>query len=262
MKFITLPADANNNSRVIPVDQITSYYAGGNGTVVVTTGAVAHTYTTSSASDSDAGRMIQQIAFALDTTSDGGTVIYDAPERVTGLTASATAPNIISVSWNSHNCNCRYVLRRSLVSGSGYTDVYSGVGTSVDDYAPAGSTYYYTVVAINVGGESPASTEVSAYSYAESVSIVSASPSIVDRYNGGTEVTIYGYGFNSPMLAGAVVQMDPNGDGQDYVNCVVNFFTDTSIQFVSVPCTQQDINVRIYLAPNEIALGEDLLDAL
>ncbi len=260
MKTITLPADASNEALTIPASQISSFYAAAGGLVKLVSGPTTYTYTTAQASDEVAAKMVRQIAFAIGSTGDGNFQIVDTSDAPSNAASSNTGLGIITVSWDAVGANYQYSLLRSLVSGSGYVEVYSGGGTSVDDAAPVGGPYYYVVVASNTAGESPYSTEVSAVSNT-SPAIVSASPTNIS-YGGGTVVTIIGFGFQAPMDAGAVVQIDPDGTGSGYQNCAVNYYSDTVIQIVTVPTIALNVNLRLFLDPNELALAQDILTSV
>ena len=81
----------------------------------------------------------------------------------TGLTA-ATGNAQVTLSWNALSGATSYNVKRSLLSGGPYTTVATGVtGTSYHDSGLAnGTTYYYVVSAVNAGGESANSSQVSA----------------------------------------------------------------------------------------------------
>lgn len=84
------------------------------------------------------------------------------PDAPTGLTATPNAMQV-GLSWNAVSGATSYTVRRSTTSGSGYTDLATGVtGTTYNDTtATLGTTYYYVVTATNSGGTSPASSQVS-----------------------------------------------------------------------------------------------------
>jgi len=87
------------------------------------------------------------------------------------LTATAVASNQVYLAWPGITNAVSYNLKRSTVSGSGYTLVASDIAATAcyDSAAVASTTYYYVVSAINGGGESANSTQSSATTPAPSV---------------------------------------------------------------------------------------------
>jgi fibronectin type 3 domain-containing protein len=84
------------------------------------------------------------------------------PSVPTGLTALA-ANNQVALSWTASTGAMSYNVKRSTTSGSGYTTLTSLTTTSYTDTTPVnGTTYYYVVSAVNTGGESANSSQVSA----------------------------------------------------------------------------------------------------
>ncbi|MGO8674134.1 MAG: choice-of-anchor tandem repeat GloVer-containing protein, partial [Capsulimonadaceae bacterium] len=82
----------------------------------------------------------------------------------TGLTATAGNAQV-SLSWTSTVGATSYNIYRATVSGAeGSTDCQSGITTTTytDTGLTNGTTYFYTVAAVNVGGVSPQSKEASA----------------------------------------------------------------------------------------------------
>jgi hypothetical protein len=86
-----------------------------------------------------------------------------APLAPAGLTATSSN-TAVALSWTSSAGADSYILRRSTTSGSGYTDIASGLTgtTCLDTGVVNGTTYYYVVAATNSYGLSPNSSEVSA----------------------------------------------------------------------------------------------------
>jgi DNA/RNA endonuclease G (NUC1)/fibronectin type 3 domain-containing protein len=84
------------------------------------------------------------------------------PAIPTGL--SATAGNAhVALTWSAALGATGYNVKRSTVSGSGYTTIATRATTSYDDTAVAnGTTYYYVVSATSTAGESANSSEVAA----------------------------------------------------------------------------------------------------
>lgn len=83
------------------------------------------------------------------------------PARPLTLTAASTASAIV-LDWEESAGAAAYRIKRSTVSGSGYTVIATTAASSwTDATAAAGTTYYYTVVAINAAGlEGGAAPEV------------------------------------------------------------------------------------------------------
>jgi subtilisin family serine protease len=84
------------------------------------------------------------------------------PDAPTGLAATPDAAKV-ALSWSSVTNATSYTVKRSTTSGSGYTDLATGLtSTSYNDTTgTAGTLYYYVVVAVNAGGNSANSSEVS-----------------------------------------------------------------------------------------------------
>ena len=82
----------------------------------------------------------------------------------TGLTATVVSSSQINLSWGATAGATGYNVKRATVSGGPYATVASGIATSSysDIGLPGGTTYYYVVSALNAGGESSNSPEVSA----------------------------------------------------------------------------------------------------
>ena len=90
--------------------------------------------------------------------SKNTTVIPDAP---TGLTATSNG-NQVTLNWNSVPYCTGYTVKRAIYSGGPYTIIQSNhPSTSFIDTPPTNGTYYYVVSAVNYGGESTNSNEVS-----------------------------------------------------------------------------------------------------
>ncbi len=99
------------------------------------------------------------------TWSEAVDYIVAAPSAPTGLGATAGG-NSVSLTWNAAaGSPVSYNVKRSTVSGSGYVTVSGAgavTGTNFTDSVTGGTTYYYVVSAVNAGGESANSSEVSA----------------------------------------------------------------------------------------------------
>ena len=84
-----------------------------------------------------------------------------APVAPAGL--SATAGNSqAGLTWNSSSGAASYNVKRSITNGGPYTIISSPAGTNYTDAGLAnGTAYYYVVSAVNAGGESANSSQVS-----------------------------------------------------------------------------------------------------
>ncbi|MBE1443770.1 pectate lyase [Paenibacillus sp. OAS669] len=87
----------------------------------------------------------------------------EPPASPTGLVATA-AISQVSLQWSSVTGAASYNVKRSTTKGGVYTTIATNVtGTSyTDKELTNGTTYYYVVSAVNAGGESANSSEVSA----------------------------------------------------------------------------------------------------
>ena len=102
------------------------------------------------------------------------TITY--PATPTGLTASATGAQSISVSWSTATSANTYTLQRATSTSGPWTTVYSGPNTSDPDTGlHAGTTYYYEVLAGNSSGNSAFSSSVSTITYPATPAGLSAS---------------------------------------------------------------------------------------
>ena len=84
---------------------------------------------------------------------------------VTPTSLVATASNaVVSLSWNGSAGADSYLVKRSTTSGSGYTNIATGVTATsyLDSGVVSGTTYYYVVAATNIYGASLNSAEASA----------------------------------------------------------------------------------------------------
>ncbi|MBW8865140.1 MAG: hypothetical protein JF609_09515, partial [Verrucomicrobia bacterium] len=96
------------------------------------------------------------------------TVLVMSPANqppVTPTSLVATASNaVVSLSWNGSAGADSYLVKRSLTSGGGYTNLATGVTATsyLDAGLINGTTYYYVAAAMNANGVSSNSIEVSA----------------------------------------------------------------------------------------------------
>lgn len=84
------------------------------------------------------------------------------PGTPTGLSCTS-GPSSLSLAWTAAPGASTYTVRRSTTQGGPYSVLQTGVANPayVDPAVTFGTTYYYTVSAVNGGGESAASGEVS-----------------------------------------------------------------------------------------------------
>lgn len=99
------------------------------------------------------------------TWADAVNYTIAPPGTPTGL-AATPGNNSVSLTWTAPaGSPASYNVKRSTTSGSGYVTVSTlgaVTGTSFTDNVVGGTTYYYVVSAVNAGGESANSSEVSA----------------------------------------------------------------------------------------------------
>ncbi len=96
----------------------------------------------------------------------------------TGLTATATGPQSISITWNTVTGATTYALQRSTSANGTYSSVYSGTATQyTDTAAQPGTTYYYEVRSGTSTGNSAYSSPVSTITYPAIPTGLSASAS-------------------------------------------------------------------------------------
>jgi regulation of enolase protein 1 (concanavalin A-like superfamily) len=135
------------------------------------------------------------------------------PAAPTGL--AATAGNAqISLSWSASSGATSYNVKRATTSGGTYTTVASPTGTSYTNTGLTnGTTYYYVVSAVNTGGQSANSAQVSATPYANGPATTQAEAGVL---SGGTidtdNVGFNGTGFvNLNASAGSLQFNSVNG---------------------------------------------------
>jgi regulation of enolase protein 1 (concanavalin A-like superfamily) len=90
-------------------------------------------------------------------------LVPPVPPAPAALTATAGNAQVV-LNWSAVSGAASYTVKRTTVSGGSYTTIASG--TTSTSYTDTGltnrSTYYYVVSAVNTGGESVPSSEVSA----------------------------------------------------------------------------------------------------
>jgi hypothetical protein len=104
----------------------------------------------------------------------------NTPVPATPANLQATADNgKVSLLWGTVDGATSYDLKRSTTSGGPYTSIAKPTGAGfTDTNLVNGTTYYYVVAAVNIGGESPNSTEASAEPNVEDVAFTSVAPTI------------------------------------------------------------------------------------
>ncbi len=96
------------------------------------------------------------------SSGGGGGRTVSPPAAPTGLAATA-GDKQVTLSWNASAGATSYNLKRSATHGGPYSTVTSPTTTTATDTGLTnGTTYYYVVSAVNAGGESANSSEVSA----------------------------------------------------------------------------------------------------
>jgi hypothetical protein len=131
---------------------------------------------------------------------NGGAAIPAAPSALAAKAVSSTAVNL---SWSASPNALTYNVYRSSISGftpSAGTRIATGVAatTFTDSGAPASSTLFYLVTAVNTAGESGPSNQAAA---STSVAISSISPTTGVA---GSSVTITGSAFGSSQESSVV----------------------------------------------------------
>jgi hypothetical protein len=92
-----------------------------------------------------------------------------APSAPTGLTAAAGNAQV-ALSWTASSSATSYRIKQSTASGGSYVNIATNTATTYTNTGLVnGTTYYYVVSAVNAGGESTNSSQVSAMPQASSV---------------------------------------------------------------------------------------------
>jgi alpha-tubulin suppressor-like RCC1 family protein/fibronectin type 3 domain-containing protein len=134
--------------------------------------------------------------YVVTASNDGGTSPGSAQAAATPVAPPATPAGLaavagnarVTLSWTAVPGAASYKLQRSIVSGSGYADFPGNTPTATtltDTGLTNGTPYFYVVCAVNAGGASPFSAQVSA-----TPSAVPAAPSGVTATAGNAQVTL------------------------------------------------------------------------
>jgi Glycoside hydrolase family 44/Fibronectin type III domain len=122
------------------------------------------------------------------------------PVAPTGLTAIA-GDKQVALTWNASTGATSYNVKRSTTHGGPYATVNSPTGTSYTDMGLTdGTKYYYVVSAVNAGGESANSSEVSATPAASSASVLVTVDVLTNRH----PISPYVYGGAFPKDAATI----------------------------------------------------------
>jgi fibronectin type 3 domain-containing protein len=109
------------------------------------------------------------------------------PAAPTNLVASA-GDGAVSLTWSASTGAASYIVKRSETSGGPYAPVASGIAATsyTDTDVMNGTWYFYVVIAVNPGGESPPSNEASA----RPIPGVPAAPTGLAAVAGDAQVTL------------------------------------------------------------------------
>ncbi|HET6384205.1 MAG TPA: fibronectin type III domain-containing protein, partial [Armatimonadota bacterium] len=158
-------------------------------------------------------------ASALNTVCSG--VFFDAPvapvapAAPTGVTAVAGNANV-SLSWAPSNFATSYNVKRATTSGGPYTTVASSTTTSYTDAGVTnGTTYYYVVSAVNAGGESANSSEISALPMASMAAFLGTDTTTQGSWKGVYGADGYNVFEDSASLP-AYATLTPSSTKRDY----------------------------------------------
>ncbi|WP_127586801.1 polysaccharide lyase family 8 super-sandwich domain-containing protein [Paenibacillus koleovorans] len=149
-----------------------------------------------------------------------------APAAPTGL-ATVASSGQVALSWSASAGATSYTVKRSTTSGSGYSNVQTGItGTSyTNGTLTNGTTYYFVVTASNAGGESAASTEASGTPIA-----APGAPTGVTAFGGAGQITL-SWTPSSGAASYTVKRSTTSGSG--YVDIQTGLtaaeYTDTSV---------------------------------
>jgi fibronectin type 3 domain-containing protein len=153
-----------------------------------------------------------------------------APPGVPGGVSATVANNQVTVSWSAVSGATSYTVKRGTTSGGPYPMTFSGIVASpyVDNSAVNGTTYYYVVTAVNAGGESAASTQVSA---APPGSGVPSAPTNLQAVGGNLQVSLtWTASSTGNPTSYTVKRSNTQGSGYLFVgNSTTTSFLDTTV---------------------------------
>jgi DNA/RNA endonuclease G (NUC1) len=150
--------------------------------------------------------------------------IQGLPSAPTSLVASAGDSHVL-LTWNAVSGAATYTVKRSLTSGTGYTNLATGVAvTNYDDTSAInGTPYFYKVSATNGRGEGPDSSEATA-----TPAPAGPAPGPVSIAVGDAKVIL-----SWPVVAGAtsynVKRGTTTGSYSVTTNTLVPTFTDSTV---------------------------------
>jgi fibronectin type 3 domain-containing protein len=147
------------------------------------------------------------------------------PATPSGVTATAGNAQV-SLTWTSVSGATSYQVKRSVTSGSGYTQVGTPTTASFTDTGLTnGTTYYYVVSAVNSAGESANSTEQSA----TPVLPIPTAPTNVTATAGDTQVNL-SWTASANAASYHVKRSTTNGSGYAQVSAPTGTsFNDTGL---------------------------------
>ena len=171
------------------------------------------------------------------------------PATPTGLTATASNAQV-TLNWNSVSGAASYKLQRSTTNGSGYVDFTNNTVTAptvtlTNTGLTNGTTYYYVLTAINAGGSSPQSAQVSATPVAPPV--IPATPTGLTASAGNAQVTL---NWNSVSGAASYKLQRSTTNGSGYVDFANNTVTAPTVTLTNTGLTNGTTYYYVLTATN------------
>src|SRR5208283_874832 len=207
--------------------------AGGESTTALATGITATSYTDTTASN---GTIYYYKVAAVNaggtsplSSEVSATPEPSAPIAPTGLTATAGNASV-KLSWTASGGATSYnVYRGTTASGEATPALATGITATsyTDTTASNGTIYYYKVAAVNAGGTSPLSSEVSATPGGS----VPPVPRGLTAMAGDAEVTLIWAASSGATSYGLYRGTTPDGEGQTPIatGIVGTFYSDTGL---------------------------------